>query len=102
MLLPTRDSNRPKRRFSVGIRKLGIAIAGLSVLVCGLGLIVVPIPGTSFVVIPLGLTILAKEFVWARRMLGWSRRIARALWTGVRRRWTGRPPVLLTPVPARP
>jgi tellurite resistance protein TerC len=86
------------KRFSVWVRKIAIAVAGASVLVCGLALVVVPIPGTSFVVIPLGLAILSKEFVWARRMLGWSRRFARSLWSAVRRRtpWDS-----LTPAPAR-
>jgi len=48
-------------------RKIGGAAVGLSVL--GLGLALVVLPGPSVLVIPLGLTILAKEFHWARRLL---------------------------------
>ena len=48
---------------------MGIGIAGVSVLVLGLVLLVVPVPGTTFVIMPLGLAILAKEFPWARRLL---------------------------------
>jgi len=50
------------------------------------------VPGTSFVAIPVGFAILAKEFVWARRSLAWSRRAVRALWVAVRQAF-GRPPV---------
>jgi hypothetical protein len=70
------------------VRRIAIAIAGCSVLMLGLVLVVVPIPGTSLVVFPLGLAILAKEFVWARRTLDWSRRIARAFWTRVALRFS--------------
>lgn len=40
---------------------------GLSVLLAGIVMIVAP--GPAFLVIPLGLAILATEFVWARRLL---------------------------------
>jgi tellurite resistance protein TerC len=42
-------------------------VIGSTVLLFGIALIV--LPGPAFVVIPLGLTILATEFVWARRLL---------------------------------
>jgi uncharacterized protein (TIGR02611 family) len=67
------------------VRRGGIAIAGFSVLVCGLALLVVPVPGTSLVVFPIGLAILAKEFDWARRLLAWSRGVLRRLWSHVTR-----------------
>jgi tellurite resistance protein TerC len=44
-----------------------ILVVGLSVLAIGVALIV--LPGPAFVVIPVGLAILATEFVWARRLL---------------------------------
>ncbi len=42
-------------------------VVGFTVLLIGLALTV--LPGPAFVVIPLGLVILAGEFVWARRLL---------------------------------
>jgi len=45
-----------------------ILLVGASVLL--LGLIMVVTPGPAILVIPLGLAILATEFVWARRILG--------------------------------
>ncbi|MCA9511473.1 MAG: PGPGW domain-containing protein [Myxococcota bacterium] len=49
------------------LRRLVVAVLGLSVLAVGLALLV--LPGPAFVVIPLGLGILAIEFEWARRWL---------------------------------
>ena len=48
-------------------RKLVVAVIGSTVLVVGLILLVTP--GPAFVVIPIGLGILATEFVWARSLL---------------------------------
>jgi tellurite resistance protein TerC len=49
------------------LRKLIIAIIGGTVLLIGVALIV--LPGPAFIVIPVGLAILATEFAWARRAL---------------------------------
>ncbi len=46
------------------LRKLTVAIIGGTVLLIGIALIV--LPGPAFIVIPLGLMILATEFAWAR------------------------------------
>ena len=48
-------------------RKVAVAVIGSTVLALGIALIV--LPGPAFVVIPLGLAILATEFLWARRLL---------------------------------
>jgi hypothetical protein len=48
-----------------GMRKLAIAVIGGTVLLIGIALIV--LPGPAFIVIPVGLAILATEFAWARR-----------------------------------
>ena len=48
-------------------RKVAVAVIGASVLAFGIALIV--LPGPAFIVIPLGLAILATEFLWARRLL---------------------------------
>lgn len=49
------------------VRRAVIALFGVSVLVVGAAMIV--LPGPAVVVIPAGLAILATEFLWARRLL---------------------------------
>lgn len=49
------------------LRKLFIAIIGGTILLIGVALIV--LPGPAFIVIPIGLAILATEFAWARGMV---------------------------------
>ena len=75
------------------MHRVAIAIAGFSVLICGAALLVVPVPGTSIIVFPLGLAILAREFRWAQRLLDWSTAAGRRIWAGVRRLFGGRPVV---------
>ncbi len=66
-------------------RRLIVLVVGCTVLLIGLALLV--LPGPAFVVIPVGLGILATEFVWARRLLARVKReAARAVST-----ITGRP-----------
>jgi len=54
------------------VRRAVVLVVGLTVL--ALGAIMLVAPGPAFVVIPLGLAILAIEFVWARRALRWVKR----------------------------
>ena len=65
-----------KRKWSAGFlhvpklrtaRKIAIAIVGGTVTLIGVVLIV--LPGPAFIVIPVGLSILATEFLWARRWM---------------------------------
>jgi uncharacterized protein (TIGR02611 family) len=42
-------------------------VVGFTILLAGVAMIV--LPGPAFVVIPLGLAVLATEFIWARRLL---------------------------------
>jgi uncharacterized protein (TIGR02611 family) len=49
------------------VRKIVIAIVGVSVLCVGAAMIF--LPGPAFVVIPVGLAILATEFAWAKVLL---------------------------------
>jgi uncharacterized protein (TIGR02611 family) len=42
-------------------------VAGFTVLIAGVTMIV--LPGPAFIVIPIGLAILATEFIWARNLL---------------------------------
>jgi uncharacterized protein (TIGR02611 family) len=53
------------RIFPAPVRKLVIAVIGGTVLLLGIALLV--LPGPAFLVIPIGLAILATEFAWARR-----------------------------------
>ena len=47
------------------LRKLIVAVIGITILL--LGIIMVALPGPAFIVIPIGLGVLATEFAWARR-----------------------------------
>lgn len=49
------------------IKRVIIGVIGITVLLIGIVLLVLPGPG--LIVIPAGLTILASEFVWARNLL---------------------------------
>jgi tellurite resistance protein TerC len=48
-------------------KRLIVIVLGFTVLLIGIAMIA--LPGPAFIVIPLGLAILASEFVWARRLL---------------------------------
>lgn len=48
-------------------KKLIISVIGFTVLLIGLAMIV--LPGPAFIVIPIGLGILATEFIWAKKLL---------------------------------
>jgi tellurite resistance protein TerC len=49
------------------IKRIAIAVAGFTVLLIGVAMIV--LPGPAIIVIPAGLAILALEFSWAKRLL---------------------------------
>ncbi|MFA4918014.1 MAG: PGPGW domain-containing protein [Thermodesulfovibrionales bacterium] len=49
------------------VKKLIISVIGFTVLLIGLAMVV--LPGPAFIVIPIGLGILATEFVWAKSLL---------------------------------
>ena len=49
------------------LRRIVVAIVGFTVLLVGIATII--LPGPAFIIIPLGLAILATEFVWAQRLL---------------------------------
>jgi tellurite resistance protein TerC len=48
-------------------KRLIVIVAGFTILLIGVALIV--LPGPAFLVIPVGLGVLATELVWARRLL---------------------------------
>jgi tellurite resistance protein TerC len=49
------------------VKKIIISVVGFTVLLIGIALIF--LPGPAIVVIPIGLVILAGEFVWAKSLL---------------------------------
>ena len=49
------------------LKRLIVAVIGITILVIGIAMIV--LPGPAIVVVPVGLGILATEFAWARRLL---------------------------------
>jgi uncharacterized protein (TIGR02611 family) len=48
-------------------KRIVIAVTGFTVLIIGIAMIV--LPGPAVIVIPVGLGILATEFIWAQRLL---------------------------------
>jgi hypothetical protein len=78
------DARRRRRTLSWRgwARKAGICALGFGTLAIGLALTVTPAP--SALVILLGLAVLAREYAWARRLLGPCRDLARRLMTFVR------------------
>ena len=49
------------------IKRLIVGIIGFTIL--GIGILLIILPGPAFVIIPLGLSILATEFLWAKKLL---------------------------------
>ena len=58
-------------------KRIVVAVVGGTVTLIGIALIV--LPGPAFLVIPIGLSILATEFVWAKRFLEKARQMATRL-----------------------
>ena len=56
------------------VRRVIVSVIGATVLLIGIALLV--LPGPAFIVIPVGLAILATEYAWARRWLKKVRQIA--------------------------
>jgi uncharacterized protein (TIGR02611 family) len=70
-----------KRLFSVWnlenikiVKRVIVSVVGATVLLIGVALLI--LPGPAFIVIPVGLAILATEYAWARRWLKKVRRMA--------------------------
>ena len=81
MKRPTALPRWMKRLFSVWnlenvkvVKRVIVSVVGVTVLLIGIALLV--LPGPAFVVIPVGLAILATEFAWARHWLKRARRVA--------------------------
>jgi uncharacterized protein (TIGR02611 family) len=63
--------------------RIGVGIVGGLIMILGLAL--VPLPGPGWLIVFLGLGILATEFAWAERLLDFGRRTLRS-WL----QWLGR------------
>src|SRR5437016_14399377 len=81
MKRPTTLPRWMKRLFSVSnlenikiVKRVIVSVVGATVLLIGIALLV--LPGPAFIVIPVGLAILATEYAWARRWLKKARRMA--------------------------
>jgi uncharacterized protein (TIGR02611 family) len=61
------EAQRDRHRERAKVVRLLYAIVGLTLLVGGIAMLV--LPGPAFVVIPIGLAILSLEFTWAERLL---------------------------------
>ena|SRR5437016_3177244 len=87
MKRPTALPRWMKRLFSVWnlenvkvVKRVIVSVVGVTVLLIGIALLV--LPGPAFVVIPVGLAILATEYAWARRWLKKARRVASGVVSG--------------------
>jgi len=56
------------------VKRVIVSVVGATVLLIGIALLI--LPGSAFIVIPVGLAILASEYAWARRWLRKVRRMA--------------------------
>jgi uncharacterized protein (TIGR02611 family) len=65
------------------VRRVIVSVVGATVALTGIALLV--LPGPAFVLIPVGLAILATEYAWARRWLRKVRRIASDVVSGRKR-----------------
>ena len=70
------DISRPDHTLRVA-KRIVVAVIGGTVTLIGIALIV--LPGPAFIVIPIGLSILATEFLWAKRWLQKARELATPL-----------------------
>lgn len=68
-------------------KRVVVIVIGFTVLV--IGIVLIFLPGPSVLVIPLGLAILATEFVWARRLLIRFKRETRRLKNAIVRKMPG-------------
>jgi len=63
------------------VRRVIIGVIGGTILLLGIAMIV--LPGPAVVVIPLGLAVLATEFIWARRWLRKARKMIQQAKNGI-------------------
>jgi uncharacterized protein (TIGR02611 family) len=59
------------RMLTRAVRRGGVLLIGMTLMVAGAAMLVLPGPGIA--VILLGLVVLSAEFQWAKRVLAWAR-----------------------------
>ena len=64
------------------VRKVIVGVIGGTIVL--IGVVMILLPGPAFIVIPIGLGILATEFVWARRVVRRGRVFVDRSWRRVR------------------
>jgi uncharacterized protein (TIGR02611 family) len=74
------------RRPTDSAYRLGVGVLGA--LIVALGLAAIPLPGPGWLIVIAGLFVLATEFLWAERLLEFTKRHVKA-WTD----WVGEQPV---------
>lgn len=79
ILRPLRHDRTASPQLQLAKRMAAGVIGGT---LCLLGIAMLVLPGPAVVVLPLGLSVLATQFVWARRMLRRARLFAGGLSTG--------------------
>ena len=57
-----------------------VLVTALGIAIVVIGLILVPLPGPGWLIVFVGLTLLGTEYHWARRLLGWLRRVLARFW----------------------
>jgi uncharacterized protein (TIGR02611 family) len=62
-----------------------ILVGLVGAVVVGIGVMLIPLPGPGWLIVLAGLAILATEFIWAERLLAFTRARLRAWW-----HWLGR------------
>jgi len=72
------------------VRRGGIFLVGMTLLVAGAAMLVLPGPGIA--VILLGLVVLSAEFLWAKKALAWARERFSDLRDQAQARWPGSNP----------
>jgi uncharacterized protein (TIGR02611 family) len=78
------------RSTRTGRVSLQIAIALLGLIVVVVGIVLIPFPGPGWLIVLAGLAIWAIEFVWAQRLLSFTRRKLESWW-----HWLGRQNLLV-------
>lgn len=78
------------RESRTGRLTLQVVVAVLGGLVVAVGIVLIPFPGPGWLIVLAGLAIWAVEFVWAQRLLRFTRRQLEQWW-----RWLGRQHLLI-------
>jgi uncharacterized protein (TIGR02611 family) len=75
-----------------------VAVGVVGALVVAFGIVTIPLPGPGWLTVIAGLVVLATEFLWAERLLAFTRRhVARwTAWVGARPLWVRAVLALLT------